>query len=154
MKKRRTLTTIVAALGLILATSVCGQQRPSQGDDSWGYNSPYGRIYNPATEEIISGSVENINLFAPFKGMARGVHLLVKTNGELVAVHLGPFWFITKQSVQVAVGDKVEIIGSLVSFDGQPVVIARKVRKDSGTLKLRNQSGVPLWSRGWRKNLP
>ncbi len=158
MKKLFMFAAAVATLGLIMTTlpfPVCGQQKPSQSGDPWGYGSQYGRMYNPATEKTISGSVESVNFFVPFKRMARGVHLLVKTSaGDLVAVHLGPLWFIRNQSIQIQKGDEVKITGSLVSFERKPAIIAREIRKGSETLKLRNQSGVPLWSRGWRKTLP
>jgi hypothetical protein len=44
----------------------------------------------------------------------------------------------------------VEIKGSQVTVSGKPAIIAGEVKKGDETLKLRDESGVPVWS-GWRR---
>ena len=86
----------------------------------------------------------------PNKGMAYGVHLTVKTDEETLSVHLGPGWYIENQDVKIAPNDKIEVKGSLITFDGKPAIIAAEVKKGDEVLVLRDGSGFPVWS-GWRR---
>lgn len=47
-------------------------------------------------------------------------------------------------------GDVIEVKGSRVTVAGKQVVIAAEVKKGDALLKLRDDSGVPVWS-GWRR---
>jgi hypothetical protein len=47
-------------------------------------------------------------------------------------------------------GDTIQIIGSKITMMGRTVVIAREVRKDDQVLTLRDEKGVPVWSRTGR----
>jgi hypothetical protein len=82
--------------------------------------------------------------------MSSGVHLIVKTDKEPLSVHLGPTWYIQRQDIKIMPGDKVEITGSKINFQGQPAIIATEVKKGTEILKLRDQNGFPVWS-GWRR---
>ena len=52
------------------------------------------------------------------------------------------------KDVKIEPKDKVEIKGSRVTMQGQPVLIAAEVKKGDETLKLRDDAGIPLWA-GW-----
>jgi len=82
--------------------------------------------------------------------MSYGVHLVVKTDKETVSVQLGPSWYIENQDIKISPGDKVEITGSRVSFEGKSAIIAAEVKKGDEILKLRDENGYPVWS-GWRR---
>ena len=43
----------------------------------WGADTPYGRLYEPAKEQTISGQVVNIETDTPMPGMAPGMQMLV-----------------------------------------------------------------------------
>jgi hypothetical protein len=45
-----------------------------------------------------------------------------------------------------APGDKVEVTGSRVTYEGQPTIIAGEVKKGAQVLKLRDAAGVPVWA--------
>ena len=121
-----------------------------RGSGGWGMGSQYGKMYDPKTVETIAGEVVGVEKITPTKGMSYGVHALVKTKKETVSVHLGPGWFIENQDVKIAPKDKVEIKGSRITFQGQPAIIAAEVKKGNEILKLRDESGFPVWS-GWRR---
>jgi hypothetical protein len=74
----------------------------------------------------------------------------VKTEKETISVHMGPAWFIENQDIKIAPKDKIEVTGSRVTFSGKPTIIAAEVKKGGEALKLRDESGFPVWS-GWRK---
>jgi len=45
-----------------------------------------------------------------------------------------------------APGDKVEVTGSRITYEGQPTIIAGEVKKGEQVLKLRDAAGVPAWA--------
>lgn len=111
-------------------------------------------MYNPNTVETISGEVVRVDKIIPLRGMSYGIHLIVKTEKEEISVHLGPGWFIENQDLKIEPKDKIEVKGSRITFQGNPAIIAAEVRKGECKLKLRDESGFPVWSRwrrgGWR----
>jgi len=61
-----------------------------------------------------------------------------------------PAWYIQRQDMKIVPGDKVEITGSRITFQGKPAIIAAEVKKGIEILKLRDENGFPVWS-GWRR---
>ena len=144
------LATILLLLLTLIAYSSAHRQGIGRRQGSWDSGSPYSRLYNPQTVETMSGVVESIEKFTPSKGMSYGVHVVLKTDREAIVVHLGPAWFIDNQDPKIGLGDRVEIMGSRIVFEGKPALIAATVTKDGEILTLRDASGVPVWS-GWRR---
>lgn len=113
-------------------------------------NSSYQRMYNPATVETVTGTVQVVSRIIPIRGMRAGIHLTVRTDKEDIDVHLGPEWYIERQDTKIEQGDKVAIKGSRVVIDNKTVLIAAEVRKGESTLVLRDETGAPAWA-GWRR---
>ena len=68
----------------------------------WGVDTPYGRLYDPAKEQTISGQVVSIETSAPMPGMAPGMQLLVQTDdGKSTRVQVGPAWYMERQDLNV-----------------------------------------------------
>ena len=151
MKRAITLMVMISLISFLFGTESFAQGGMKwQGSGNWGPGTQYGRLYNAQTMETISGEVANVDTITPIKGMSSGVHLLVKTDKETISVHLGPAWYIQRQDMKIMPGDKVEITGSRITFQGQPAIIAAEVKKGTETLKLRDENGFPVWS-GWRR---
>lgn len=110
----------------------------------------YQIIYNPATVESECGEVVSVDRITPMKGMGTGIHIQLKTDKETISVHLGPAWYIERLDARIEKGDRVEIKGSRVTVDGKPAIIAAEVKKGDELLKLRDDSGIPVWA-GWRR---
>jgi hypothetical protein len=124
---------IVAALavaGLLSASNVVAQ-----------------RNYDPKTVETIQGKVLSVE---KTQQRGHGVHLTLQTDKETISVHLGPSWYIDKQTPKVEANDTITVTGSRVTVDGKPAIIAAQVKKGNEVLKLRDDNGVPAWSRGRR----
>jgi hypothetical protein len=103
--------------------------------------------YDPKTEVTLTGTVESIDR-AGYANIPRmGVHLILKTGNETTEVHLGPAAFVDRK-MTFKKDDTVQITGSKVTMMGRMVVIAREVKKGGEVLKLRDENGVPLQSRG------
>ena len=121
-----------------------------EGRCGWRYGSHYGRMYDINTVETIAGKVVSVNNIIATRGRSGGVHLRVKTGNETVEVHLGPSWYLQRQNFRIKQNETIEVRGSRVSFEGEPTIIAARVKKEDATLTLRNENGFPMWS-GWRR---
>jgi len=153
MKKIGILIAVASILSLLWAAGSFAQPAKGmrwQGSGGWGTGTPYGRLYDPKAVETIRGEAVSVDRIIPLKGMSYGVHLVVKTDKETVSVQLGPSWYIENQDIKISPGDKVEITGSRVSFEGKSAIIAAEVKKGDEILKLRDENGYPVWS-GWRR---
>jgi hypothetical protein len=149
--RRKGIIGVVVVLSVMLALSMAfagwGGWRGSGG---WGMGSHYNRMYNPATVETVSGTVESVDKVTPMKGMYYGIHLMVKTDKETIPVDLGPGWYIERLDTKIEKGDKIEVKGSRVTYAGKPAIIAAEVKKGDSVLVLRDSAGVPAWA-GWRR---
>jgi hypothetical protein len=156
MKKFGRFISLIGILTLILAATAAWAQ-PGMGPGGgqgggWGAGDAYSRMYNPKTVETLSGEVVSVDKFTPGKRMSYGVHFTLKTEKEAISVHLGPSWYMEKQGMAFAQGDKVEVTGSRITYEGQPTIIAGEVRKGGQILKLRDAAGVPAWAGLGRQN--
>ena len=137
-----------AALLAIGAVSVVMAQTPGTGRGA----SP---MYDVKTETTIKGTVESVETITAAGARGRrglgGTHLTVKTEKkETLEVHVGPTAYLTEKGITLAKGDTLEILGSRVTIDKEPVVIARQIEKGDNTWTLRDAAGRPLWSGRWR----
>lgn len=103
--------------------------------------------YDPQTVETVSGEVVSIDKVAYGRRGYSGVHLLLKTDKGEISVHLGPSWYLDRQSLKVAPHDLIQVTGSRVTYDGKPALIAAEVKKGNESLRLRTAEGLPLWRR-------
>lgn len=110
------------------------------------------RNYDPKTVETIEGKVLSVEKTTPPKNRGYGVHLTLQTNKETISVHLGPAWYLEKQTPQIEANDTVSVTGSRVTVDGKPAIIAAQVKKGNDILKLRGDNGAPAWSGAGRRN--
>jgi hypothetical protein len=143
MKKIMRLMVILTALAL--AGPVLAQLGPGGG---------MGRgmgpmLYNPQTVATITGTVEKLeDLPSMGGGTGTGMRfrgVLLKTEKGSILVHLGPGWYLDEKKFALKVGDAVEATGSQVTLNNQPALIAREVKADGATLKLRDDQGLPMW---------
>lgn len=136
-------TTLILLLSMVVFASTAFAAR---GMGGWGAGSKYGRMYNPQTVETVSGEVVKVEKIKPIRGMSYGIHLILKTDSGEIPVHLGPAWYLDNQDIAVSQGDKVEVKGSKVEFNGKPAIIAAEVKKGDKVLKLRDENGYPAWA--------
>jgi sporulation protein YlmC with PRC-barrel domain len=113
----------------------------------WGVDTPYGRLYDPAKEQTISGQVMSIETSAPMPGMTPGMQMLVQTDdGKSTRVQVGPAWYLERQDLDVKETTRVQVTGARAEIDGQPVLMAREVQFDGQIIMLRDAQGMPMWS--------
>jgi hypothetical protein len=151
MRTATVSTGLVFILTLLLTANAFAQRGMRwKGSGGWGPASTYNRMYDPKTVETIRGEVVSVDTMTFRKGMSYGIHLVVKADKETISVHLGPGWYIQNQDIQIEPKDVIQVKGSRISFNGAPALIAAEVKKGNEILKLRDNSGIPVWS-GWRK---
>jgi hypothetical protein len=151
MKRFSVILLLSAFLAGLFAAQGAASTRVKKwtGSRGWGPDTPYARLYNPKTVEAVGGIVSTVQRFIPGRGMAAGLHLLVRTGVEVIDVHLGPEWYIENQDRNIQPNDQIDVKGSRVIFRGQSAIIAAEVRKGDEILKLRDENGCPAWT-GWR----
>ena len=81
-----------------------------------------------------------------------GTHLIVRpesarAGGETTDVYLAPLDFLKDFGCHFVKGDRIQVKGSKVKFNGNNVVLAREVRLESNTVYLRDEHGVPYWKK-------
>jgi hypothetical protein len=109
-----------------------------------------GPMYDVKTETTMRGTVESLETVAGMGGRGHrsmgGTHLVLKTEKDAVGVHVGPTAYLAEKGIALATGDVLEITGSRLSIDGEPVLIAKQITKGNATWTLRDASGRPVWS--------
>ena len=107
-------------------------------------------MYDVKTETTIAGTVESVENITGAGGRGRrgmgGTHLVLKTEKDAVAVHVGPTAYLVEKGITLAKGDRLEILGSRVTVDNETLLIARQLKKGDNTWTLRDASGRPAWS--------
>lgn len=135
MKKLALLALVISLPALSLA----------QGGPPPGKGMGAARMFDPATVVTVTGQIVQENRVD--RGMGHsGVHLAVKTADGEITVHLGPDFWVDKQTVKFVKGDEVTVKGSKITFEGKPAILAVTVTKGSATLVVRDATGVPAWS--------
>ena len=135
LSKVSVFASLILALFLILPLGYA-QMGPGPGRRA--------RMYNPATETTVKGTVEEVQTISGRRGW-HGTHLMLKTGDKTIDVHLGPESFLKGKGFSLAKGDQVEVVGSKVNLRGGEAVIEREVRKGGETLGLRDEKGIPQW---------
>jgi hypothetical protein len=136
---------------LTFATTCFTQEiRDWQGSGGWGMVTPYGKMFDSRAVETIRGEVLAIEKIIPLKGMSYGVQVVLRTETDTIAVHLGPEWFMENQDLQIERQDIIEVKGSRITFDGQVIMIATEILRRTEILRLRNNIGLPSWI-AWRR---
>ena len=148
MRRMGRIAAIIGIFSLLLTAA--GWAQPGMGPGGgqgrgMGPGKGYNRMYNPQTVETVSGAVVSVDKFPGRRG-SYGVHFTLQTATETIPVHLGPGWYVEKQGVTLAPGDQVEVTGSRIAFQGQPVIIAQQVNKGGQVLTLRDAAGTPAWA--------
>jgi hypothetical protein len=129
----------IAALSLYLAPTAYAQAGMGKAH----------RMYDPATETTVSGTIEEVHTIAGRGGWS-GVHLTLKTEEGDFDVHVGPAAYVEKEHFTFAKGDEIEVTGSKVMYEEHDAIIAREIVKDGETLTLRDAHGYPEWAGRWR----
>lgn len=102
--------------------------------------------YNAANEIKLTGTIENVaEFFCPISD-DQGLHLTMKTDLGSTLVHVAPARFLRQQDIRFEPGQKIDVVGARVKFEGKESILAREIARGSEVLLLRDHSGSPLWA--------
>ncbi len=132
-------------LVLAAAASVLMLAPPRESLAQGAVTGAYGGRYNAQTVWTISGEVISVDKVVYGRRGYAGVHLMLKTAKGVLSVHLGPSWFVDRQTMKVTPHDLIEVTGSPVIYEGKAALLASEVKKGSESMRLREADGVPLW---------
>jgi hypothetical protein len=129
--------------GSVALLALTGVMLAAKGFRRSGKN--YIRKFDPASVEELNGRVEDLVYSGRENGENRGVELILKSEDHFIPVHLGPAWFIERQKGRLKRGEKVQVRGSRILFNLEPIIVAETVTKGDKVLRLRYQTGSPVW---------
>jgi hypothetical protein len=110
-------------------------------------NGPKQRApkYNVATETKVQGVVQDVQQYWCPINSDKGTHLMLKTDTGLLEVHVAPLRFLQGNGVSFNKGDQIDVVGSMVVYEGHDAMIARKITRGDQTFAFRQANGRPLW---------
>lgn len=132
----------ILAMASLAQPAARGQAHPFQQIVPQPAASPALRMgrYNKATEAVTSGTIVSVES-AKNAALPRGTYLILRSGGLTLNVHMGLF---SPATIPFAAGDAVQITGSLVSVNGNQLLLARQVQSAGKTLTVRSSSGFVL----------
>jgi hypothetical protein len=126
----------------VLASSARAQLQPNAqqaGLQSGGSALRMGR-YDKAAEVVDSGTITSIGA-QKTGSLPRGTYVSLRAGAVTLNVQMGLY---APANIPFAVGDQVQVTGSLMSVNGQQIVLARQVQSSSKTLTVRSAHGFVL----------
>ena len=128
-----------------MAVSLSAQQGFGRMGGRGSMKSDEQQKYDSSQTEIVAGEVTAVKDIETRNGKTSGAGLELDTGSQNLLVFLGPHIYVDTQNVTISAGDKVEVKGVKVLLDGRQAFIAGEVRKGDEVLKLRDDTGAPLW---------
>jgi hypothetical protein len=128
------LTTLAVAATLLLAPASVAAQAASPK-------------YDPATEVTIQGKILSIHdRECPVSGTLGAHFMLEAVDGKVYEVHLAPAKFTKMFDMVFTPGEKVDVTGNALLFQGKDAILARQVRHGNETVTFRDKKGNPSWN--------
>ena len=104
------------------------------------------KMFQKGKHETVRGEVTAVRTMeARDQQGAHVVATLTTDKGELM-VFLGPEQYLKDHQFELHVHDHITVDGSLVNLRGHEGLMAQTIHNDKSELKLRDDSGKPLWS--------
>jgi hypothetical protein len=102
--------------------------------------------YDLDTVTTLRGTVTAVTVVPARGGRSGGTHVMLKGEGAVTEVHLGPTWFLEREGIELSKGDSLDVTGSVVDSGGATVLVAREIKKGAKVFRLRDERGLPLWA--------
>jgi hypothetical protein len=102
--------------------------------------------YNPAQEKTFVGTVDEVrDRECPVSG-GMGSHVVLKLeDGQTIEVHLAKSSFVKRYDLKLAKGERVEVMGVKVKFEGVDTIFAREIERGGDLYMFRDTNGKPIW---------
>ncbi|TSA11629.1 MAG: DNA-binding protein [Deltaproteobacteria bacterium] len=147
MRKVSAIAFSISVLCLLLSATAWGQGRTGpQESGRWEPPGQYARMFDPKNLETFSGEVTTVDQLTPGYGMSDRVWLGLQTDKHMILVILGPTWFHNVRNFKIEPKDRLEVKGSMITGMEEPMFIATEVKNGAQVIKLRDDSGYPVWA--------
>ncbi len=103
------------------------------------------QFYDTTTVTTITGTVASVDSQATPRGDFYMVRLTVQDTSGTTAVVVGPSSYLDSQNISFDKGASIKVTGSKVNFRGNDILIAGQIIYGGKTIKLRDDSGTPVW---------
>jgi len=130
--------------------------RGGSGGGLGGFGPNGEHYFDPATVATLSGTlIESLNFWSCYgygNYTGSGMHFLFQSNsGAVFYAMLGPWWYLEDNGIELEVGLRVTITGSVVDpyyegYDDHSYLIATEITSGGVAVQLRDEDGYPLWS--------
>ncbi|MFZ1082717.1 MAG: hypothetical protein WAO19_12435 [Candidatus Kryptoniota bacterium] len=111
------------------------------------HTGQHRQFYDTTSVVTISGTVASIDSVASPRGNMYSVQITVKDTSGTSTVMVGPSSYLAQQGIAFNAGDSVQVTGSKVHFNQNDLVVAAQIVIGGKTIKLRDDSGRPVWFR-------
>jgi hypothetical protein len=140
-----TMKGIRILLGTLLLLVLAGASTLTSQDKTPAQPLHNNHAYDQNTLEKVQGLVVDTRDYnCPISGTV-GSHITVKGEGGDIEVHLAPASFMKQYEIAIRKNDRVTILGSRITFEGKPALVARSVAIGRDTFNFRDSNGKPLW---------
>ncbi len=101
--------------------------------------------YDTTNQVTIEGKIQEVRDYnCPVTGTV-GSHITVKNAEGTIEVHLAPAKFLKEYEIVLKAGDEVKVVGSKITYEGKPAILARTVTVGRETFAFRDDKGKPIW---------
>jgi hypothetical protein len=108
-----------------------------------------GPKYDVATEAKFKGVIEEVKEVPNSCLGDTGTHLMLKTGNGIVEIQVAPPDFLKFMDISFAKGEEIQVVGSQVTVNGNPLVLARTITRNNNDVAVRDSKGTPAWT--WMK---
>ncbi|HUI28660.1 MAG TPA: hypothetical protein VLX91_00485 [Candidatus Acidoferrales bacterium] len=108
------------------------------------------QFYDTSTVTTVTGTIATVDSQAAPRGDSYMIRLTVKDTSGTIPVMVGPSFYINSQNISFNKGDAIQVTGSKMNFRGNDVILAAQIVTGGKTIKLRDDSGRPVWMRNMR----
>jgi hypothetical protein len=99
--------------------------------------------YDRSSEVNIKGVIDEVKT-----GADKSVYLTLKSDKGALDVMIAPEKFLKEMEITFAKGDTIEVLGSQLTVDGTPLMLARQITRNGDVMTMRDDQGKPAWV-GW-----
>lgn len=146
MKKRILLAFI--SFSVLSATYSCGyfisnyvKKEKERKLSGGGTGKAFAPNYDLETVITVTGKVIKAETFVAKPMRIKSVRVFMKTEARTYEVHLGPVWYIKKQTFRLEPGDIIMVTGSLIDDK----IMVQEFIKGENVFQLRTEEGQPKW---------
>jgi DNA polymerase III alpha subunit len=103
------------------------------------------QFYDPSKVTTITGTIAAVDSQETPRGGFYMVQLTVQDSSGTTPVMVAPSSYLDSQNITFNKGNSIQVTGAKMNFRGNDVFIAGQIVIGGKTIKLRDDSGRPVW---------